>query len=120
MSNSPAAVAVGRLEGREIYFQTRYGGSSLVLGSCLLTPPPRPALLHTWSIGLHQVACKMLSKAFPDPTLARILPQLAGLQESLPAGVIGNWASVLSVPDEKAGRYSSKMPVLWNPNDPPP
>lgn len=120
MSNTPAAVAVGRLEGRDIYFQTWYGGSSLVLGSCILTPLRRPALLHTWSLGLHQVACKMLSKAFPDPTLARILPQLAGLRDSLPAAVIGNWTSVLSVPDKKAGRYSSKMPVLWNPNVPPP
>lgn len=88
--------------------------------SCLLTPLPRPALLHTRSVGLHRVACNTLSKASPDPTLARILPQLAGLRESLPAGVTGNWTSIPSVPDKTAGCYSSKMPVLWNPNVPPP
>lgn len=53
MSDTPAAVAVGRLEGRDTYFQTWYGGRSFVLGSCLLNPPHRPALLHMWSIGLR-------------------------------------------------------------------
>lgn len=120
VSNAPEAVAVGRLEGRDTYFQTWNGGSSLVPGSCLLTSPRRPALLHSWFTGLHQAACETLPKAFPQPTLARILPQSAGLRESLPAGVTGNWTSVLSAPDKKASRYRSKTSVLWNSNIPPP
>lgn len=40
----------------------------LSAGSCLLTPPLGP-VSYMWSIGLHQIACKMLAKAYPDPAL---------------------------------------------------